>query len=138
MFVPCARRAPSCMPSCGSSRALRVVHALLLLPCVFCNFPNFPINARYVPKPYSISTARISFRLLLQLYRSPYYDSSKPYFITYYSVYTKTSRLKGSVTWVSLLPLNKRSIQLKFKASMAENHHTRSPILTFAHYHNNR
>ena len=86
VFVPRARRTPSRTPSRGSSRALRVVHALLLLPCVFWNFPNFSINADYVPKPYSTPTARISSRLPLQLYRSPYYDSNKPYFITYYAV----------------------------------------------------
>ena len=80
-------------PACPSH-----AHLQPLFPAIF--FPNFSFNTRCVPKPYSISTARISFWLLLQLYRSPNYSSNKHYFIIYYAIWTETSRFKVSVIWV--------------------------------------
>ena len=99
----CLSHAPGARPVAHPVAALtrlRVVHALLLLPCVFWNFPIFSVNTYYIPKPYPPSTIRISSWFLLQIYRSPYYDSNKPYFITHYTIWTKISRFKGSVIWV--------------------------------------
>ena len=132
-------------------------------PAMFSS--NFFFNTRCIPKPYLTSTIRISSRFFLQLCRSPYfdsnkpyfitstirissrfflqlcrssyYDSKKPYFITYYAIWTKTSRFKDSMIWV-FLPSNKRLNWLKSGASMVERLHNRLLILKFARCHNKR
>ena len=133
----CLSHAPGARPV-AAPHAPACSHALLLLPCVFWNFPIFYVNTYYIPKPYPPSTIRISSWFLLQIYRSPYYDSNKPYFITHYTIWTKISRFKSSVIWVFRYLCDNRLNQLSSELQWLKSLHNRLPILRFARCHNKR